>query len=113
MGRRGLSLQERSPEPQVRFKMNEHGKVQVDQSETYGSGSMGRVSAEVPKRQWVRRTSIPTIETSLENFLLRMEYVCSQAIPGSGSPVSGNIGTKNESVTDVLKLRGVLTKSSK
>jgi len=33
VGRRGLSLQERNPEPQVRFRMNEHGKVQVDQSE--------------------------------------------------------------------------------
>jgi len=33
VGRRGLSLEERNPEPHVRFKMNEHGKVQVDQSE--------------------------------------------------------------------------------
>jgi len=29
MGRRGLSLQERNLEPHVRFRMNEHGKVQV------------------------------------------------------------------------------------
>ena len=33
MDRKGLSLQERNPEPHVRFRMNEHGKVQVDQSE--------------------------------------------------------------------------------
>jgi len=33
MGRRGLSLKERNPEPQVKLKMNEHGKVQIDQSE--------------------------------------------------------------------------------
>ena len=52
---------------------------------TYGSESMGRASTEVPRRQWVRRTSIPTVETSPENFLLSMEYVCSQAILGSGS----------------------------
>jgi len=30
-----LSLQERNPEPQVRFRMNEHGKVQVDQLEVF------------------------------------------------------------------------------
>jgi len=33
VGRRGLSLQERNPEPQVRFRMNEHGNVQVHQLE--------------------------------------------------------------------------------
>ena len=61
----------------------------------------------------VRRTSIPSVETSLENFLLSMKYVCSQAIPGSGS--SGKwepIGTEDGSVavsvmTNMLKLRGV------
>jgi len=31
---------------------------------TYGSGSTSRASAEVPKRQWVRRTSIPVVKTS-------------------------------------------------
>jgi len=43
---------------------------------TYGSGSTGRASTEVPRRHWVRRTSIPAVETSPENFLLSMEYVC-------------------------------------
>jgi len=52
---------------------------------TYDSGSTGRASAEVSRRQWVMRTSIPAIETSLENLLLSMEYVCSRTIPGSGS----------------------------
>jgi len=33
VGRRGLSLQERNPEPLIRFRKNEHGKVQVDQLE--------------------------------------------------------------------------------
>jgi len=33
VGKRGLSLKERNPEPHVRFRMNEQGKVQVDQSE--------------------------------------------------------------------------------
>jgi len=33
VGRRGLSLQERNSEPHVRFRVNEHRKVQVDQSE--------------------------------------------------------------------------------
>ena len=28
-----MSLKERNPEPHVRFRMNEQGKVQVDQSE--------------------------------------------------------------------------------
>ncbi|VFQ68205.1 unnamed protein product [Cuscuta campestris] len=57
------------------------------------------------------RTSIPAVGTSPENFLLSMESVCSQDVPGSGSvrlqwePV----GTEDESgadfaVTDVLEL---------
>jgi len=76
---------------------------------TYGSGSTGRASAEVPRRQWVRRTSIPVVETSPENFLLSMEYVCSQAIPGSSSSCKWeSVGTENGSVNNVLKLRGVL-----
>ena len=45
---------------------------------------------------------------------LSMEYVCSQAIPRSGSSYKWElVGAENELVTDVLKLRGVLTKSSK
>jgi len=81
---------------------------------TYGSGSTGRASAEVPRRQWVRRTSIPAGETSLENFLLNMESVCFQVVPGSSSSCKWDpVGIENGSVTDVLKLRGVLTKSSK
>jgi len=81
---------------------------------TYGSGSTGRALAKVPRRQWVRRTSIPVVETSPENFLLNMESVCSQVVPGFDSSCKWEpVGTKNESVADVLKLRGVLTKSSK
>ena len=81
---------------------------------TYGSGSMGHASAEIPRRQWVRRTRIPAVETSPENFLLNMESVCSQVVPGSGSSCKWEpVGTENGSVTDMLKLRGVLTKSSK
>jgi len=81
---------------------------------TYGSGSTGRASAEVPRRQWVRRTSTPAVETSPKNFLLSMEYVCSQVIPGSGSSCKWEpVGTENGSMTDVLKLKGVLMKSSK
>ena len=48
---------------------------------TYGSGSMGRASAKVPRQQWVRRTSIPVVETSPENFLLNMESACFQVVP--------------------------------
>ncbi|VFQ60179.1 unnamed protein product [Cuscuta campestris] len=76
-----------------------------------GSGSSRGASAKLPRRQWVRRTSIPAVGTSPENFLLSMESVCSQDVPGSGSvrlqwePV----GTEDESgadfaVTDVLEL---------
>jgi len=81
------------------------------------SGSMGCASDEVPRRQWVRKTSIPAIETSLENFSLSMEYVCSQAIPGVDSsckwkPVGIEDGSVAVSVmANVLKLRGVSTKS--
>jgi len=43
-----------------------------------------------------------------------MESVCSQVVPGSGSSCKWeSVGIENESVTDVLKLRRVLTKSSK
>ncbi|VFQ89298.1 unnamed protein product [Cuscuta campestris] len=67
--------------------------------------------SKLPRRQWVRRTSIPAVGTSPENFLLSMESVCSQDVPGSGSvrlqwePV----GTEDESgtdfaVTDMLEL---------
>jgi len=37
---------------------------------TCGSGSMGRVSAEVPRRQWVLRTSIPILK-HLQKFLVK------------------------------------------
>ncbi|VFQ60824.1 unnamed protein product [Cuscuta campestris] len=50
-----------------------------------GSGSTGGASAKVPKKQWVRRTSIPAVGTSPVDFLLTMEIVCSQDVPGSGS----------------------------
>ncbi|VFR01100.1 unnamed protein product [Cuscuta campestris] len=77
----------------------------------YGSGSSRGASAKLPRRQWVRRTSIPVVGTSPENFLPSMESVCSQDVLGSGSvrlqwePV----GTEDESgadfaVTDVLEL---------
>ncbi|VFQ73106.1 unnamed protein product [Cuscuta campestris] len=76
-----------------------------------GSGSSRGASTKLPRRQWVRRTSIPAVGTSPENFLLSMESVCSQDVPGSGNvrlqwePV----GTEDESgadfaVTDVLEL---------
>ncbi|VFQ79110.1 unnamed protein product [Cuscuta campestris] len=76
-----------------------------------GSGSSRGASAKLPRRQWVRRTSIPAVGTSPENFLLSTEIVCSQDVPGSGSvhlqwePV----GTEDESgadfaVNDVLEL---------
>ena len=79
MGKIGLSLQERNSESQVRFRMNERawkGSGRLVRG-TCGSGSTGCASAEVPRRQWVRRTSIPAVETSLENFLLNIESVCS------------------------------------
>ncbi|VFQ98166.1 unnamed protein product [Cuscuta campestris] len=76
-----------------------------------GSGSSRGASAKLLRRQWVRRTSVPAVRSSPENFLLSMESVCSQDVPGSGSvhlqwePV----GTEDESgvdfaVTDVLEL---------
>jgi len=43
-----------------------------------------------------------------------MESVCSQVVTGSGSSCKWeSVGIENGSVIDVLKLRGVLTKSSK
>ncbi|VFQ79034.1 unnamed protein product [Cuscuta campestris] len=77
----------------------------------FGSGSSRGASAKLPRRQWVKRTSIPALGTSPENFLLSMESVCSQDVPESGivhlqwEPV----GTEDESgadfaVTDVLEL---------
>ncbi|VFQ74902.1 unnamed protein product [Cuscuta campestris] len=76
-----------------------------------GSGSSRGASAKLPRRQRVRRTSIPAVGTSPENFLLSTEIICSQDVPGSGSvrlqwePVK----TEDESgadfvVTDVLEL---------
>lgn len=81
-----------------------------------GSGSTGRASAKAPRRQWVKRTSIPAVDTSPENILLSMESVCSQGVLGSGSSCLKwePVGTEDESravsaVTDVLKLRGAST----
>ena len=81
-----------------------------------GSGSTSGAPAKVPRRQWVRRTNIPAVGTSPENFLLSMENVCSQDVPGSGSACLQwePVGTEDESradsaVTDVLKLRGAST----
>ncbi|VFQ66942.1 unnamed protein product [Cuscuta campestris] len=50
-----------------------------------GSGSSRGASVKFPIRQWVRQTSISAVGISLENFLLGMESVCSQDVPGSGS----------------------------
>ncbi|VFR03094.1 unnamed protein product [Cuscuta campestris] len=79
-----------------------------------------RATAKVPLRHWVRRTSIPAVETSLENFLLSMEIVCSQDVPGSDSACVQwePVGTEDESgavqaMTDGLKLRRVSTESSR
>jgi len=67
---------------------------------TYSSGSTGPAPIEVPKRKWVRRTSIPAVETSPENFLLSMEYVCSQAIPGSDNSCKWeSVGTEDGLMT--------------
>ncbi|VFQ96458.1 unnamed protein product [Cuscuta campestris] len=85
-----------------------------------GSGSTGFASAKVPIRHWVRRTSILAVKTSPENFLLSMEIVCSQDVPGSGSACVQwePVGTEDESgtvqaMTDGLKLRRVSTESSR
>ncbi|VFQ93322.1 unnamed protein product [Cuscuta campestris] len=85
-----------------------------------GSGSTGFASAKVLIRHWVWRTSIPAVETSPENFLLSMEIVCSQDVPGSGSACVQwePVGTEDESkavqaMTDGLKLRRVSTESSR
>jgi len=61
---------------------------------------MGRVSTEVPRWHWVTRTIIPAVETSPENFLLNMESVCSQVVPGSDSSCNWeSVGTENGSVS--------------
>ncbi|VFQ58236.1 unnamed protein product [Cuscuta campestris] len=79
-----------------------------------------RATAKVLRRQWVQRTSIPAVEMSLEDFLLTMEIVCSQDVPGSGSACVQwePVGTEDESgavqaMTDGLKLRRVSTESSR
>ncbi|VFR02587.1 unnamed protein product [Cuscuta campestris] len=70
----------------------------------YGSGSSRGASAKLPRRQWVRRTSIPAVGTSPEIFLLSMESVCSQDVPGSGSVRLQweLVGTEDESVADLV-----------
>ncbi|MFS7973177.1 putative RNA-directed DNA polymerase [Helianthus anomalus] len=74
-----------------------------------GSGSTGSASVRAPRRQWVKRTSIPAVKVSPVDYLLYSESVCSQDVPGSGSSCQWEpIGTENESrvVTDELKLSG-------
>ncbi|VFQ59873.1 unnamed protein product [Cuscuta campestris] len=86
-----------------------------------GSGSTAGASAKVLRKQWVRRTSIiPSVEMSPEDFLLTMEIVCSQDVPGSGSACVQwePVGTEDESgavqaMTDGLKLRRVSIESSR
>ncbi|VFQ91536.1 unnamed protein product [Cuscuta campestris] len=65
----------------------------------YGSGSTGGASTKFLRRQWVRRTSIRAVEMSLEDFLLTMEIVCSQDVPGSDSACVQwePVGTEDES----------------
>ena len=42
------------------------------------------------------------VETSPENFLLNMESVCSQVVPGSGSSCKWeSVGTENENMESV------------
>ncbi|MCD9642569.1 hypothetical protein HAX54_029442 [Datura stramonium] len=76
-----------------------------------GSGSTGsqpvKVSARVT-RQWVKRTSVPAVKVSPNDYLLIMEsVVCSQSIPGSDNSCKWeSVGTEDESgavlaVTDV------------
>ncbi|MCD7471280.1 hypothetical protein HAX54_011615 [Datura stramonium] len=59
-------------------------------------------------RQWVKRTSVPAVKVSPDDYLLIMEsVVCSQSIPGFGSSCKWeSVGTEDESgavlvVTDV------------
>ncbi|VFQ92905.1 unnamed protein product [Cuscuta campestris] len=75
------------------------------------SGSSRGASAKLPRRQWVRRTSIPAVGTFPENFLLSTKIVYSQNVPRSGSVRLQRepVGTEDESgadfsVTDVLEL---------
>ncbi|MCE5167428.1 hypothetical protein HAX54_001664, partial [Datura stramonium] len=76
-----------------------------------GSGSTDsqpvKASARVT-RQWVKRTSVPAVKVSSDDYLLTMEsVVCSQSIPGFGSSCKWeSVGTEDESgavlaVTDV------------
>ncbi|VFQ89430.1 unnamed protein product [Cuscuta campestris] len=69
-----------------------------------GSGSSRGASAKLPRRQWVRRTSIPAVGTSPENFLLSTESVCSQHVSGSGSVHQQweSVGTGDKSMADLV-----------
>ena len=68
-----------------------------------GAQIVFQLRSQVPKRQWVRKTSIPTVETSAENFLLNMESVCSQVVPRFDSSCKWEpVGTENGSVIDVF-----------
>jgi len=80
------------------------------------SGSAGSASVRAPRRQWVKRTSVPAVKVSPENYLLHMEsVVCSQIISGSGSSSQWEpVEIENESgavsaMTDVLELGGAST----
>lgn len=81
----------------------------------HGSGSTGCASVRVTRRQWVKRTSIPSVKISPVDYLLYSESVCSHDVPGSGSSCQWEpIGTENGSVTvsvmtDVLELTGAST----
>ncbi|MCE5167186.1 hypothetical protein HAX54_041675, partial [Datura stramonium] len=67
-----------------------------------GSGSTDsqpvKASARVT-RQWVKRTSVPAVKISPDDYLLTMEsVVCSQSIPRFGSSCKWeSVGTEDES----------------
>lgn len=68
----------------------------------HSSGSKGCVSARIPRTQWVKKTSIPSVKIS-PDYLLHMESViCSQDVPGSGSSFQWEpVETENRSVADL------------
>lgn len=68
----------------------------------HSSGSKGCVSARIPRTQWVKKTSIPSVKFS-PDYLLHMEsVVCSQDVPGSGSSFQWEpVETENRSVADL------------
>ncbi|KAL4554254.1 hypothetical protein LXL04_039612 [Taraxacum kok-saghyz] len=68
----------------------------------HSSGSKGCALARIPRRQWVKKTSIPSVKVS-PDYLPHMEsVVCSQDIPGSGSSFQWEpVETENRSVADL------------